>query len=225
MPYCIHCGALNPDVAKFCSSCGKPFATSSVQAAPQQQQTAQQLAQQALTTQSSVPQQQNINSIRPVQAPATNRSISIAKTATHPATGGALLVLIGFFLPWAAGYYDYYTSYSMNGFTFAKQFMAQSTLYGDEGVKVIGTLIGISLYIIVAAAGFFLLSSILDPGINGLARLVRFVPFLVFAAIILLIIIASAATKQTMGSLSGMKIGLYMCFVGSFLMLFLNRRA
>ena len=234
MPYCIQCGALNPDVAKFCSSCGAAMTTGNASSSrtPMQQQTQPTVMspaaiahQQTVRTQSSIAQEQNTNPISQVQVPATNQRLSVLRAAvSHPATGGALLVLIGFVLPWA-GYTDYYSSYSINGFAFAKQFMAQSSLYGDEGVKVIASLIGISLYVVSAAAGFFLLSIVLDPKINGLARLVRFVPFLVFVGIILLIAIASASTGQKMGSLGGMKIGLYMCFAGSFLMLFLGRRS
>lgn len=236
MPYCIQCGALNPDVAKFCSSCGAAMTTSNTSSSePPRQQQAQKTVtnpaatalQQTVKTQAPVVQQPYTNPIPPAQAPPSNQRLSVIRAAaSHPATGGALLVLIGFFLPWAA-YYDYtydYTPSSINGFTFAKQFMAQSAFYKEDGVKAIATLIGISLYIVVAAAGFFLLSSILDPKINGLTRLVRFVPFLVFAGIILLIAIASASTGQKMASLSGMKIGLYLCFAGSFLMLFLSRR-
>ena len=237
MPYCIQCGALNPDVAKFCSNCGGAMTKGN---APLTQPTKQQQTQQNVTspaaiahqqmiaTQTPAVPQQNNNPIPAVQVPPSNQRLTGVRAAlSHPATFGALLVILGFVLPWAA-YYDYtydYTSSSINGFTFAKQFMAQSALYGNEEVKVVASLIGISLYVIVAAAGFFLLSIVLDPRINGLTRLVRFVPFLVFAGIILLIAIASASTGQKMGSLSGMKIGLYMCFAGSFFMLFLNRKA
>ena len=234
MPYCIQCGALNPDVAKFCSSCGAAMTTGNTSSSrpPMQQQTqptgtspAAIAHQQTMRSQSPIVQQQNTNTVPQMQVPATNQGTSVVRAAmSHPATGGALLVLIGFVLPWAA-YTDYYRSYSINGFAFAKQFMAQSSLYGDEGVKVVASLIGISLYVVAAAGGFFLLSFVLDPKINGLARLVRFVPFLVFVGIILLIAIASASTGQKMGSLTGMKIGLYMCFAGSFLMLFLGRRS
>lgn len=220
MPYCIQCGALNPDVAKFCSSCGSAMTTSRVSSSQTQ---SQQQGQQPERTQASVAYQQTTNQAPSTPVRTTHQPVSLVKTATHPATWGAVLILVGFFLPWS-GYYDYYTSSSINGFSFAKQFMAQSTLYNNEGVRFIGVIISISLYIVLAAAAFFLLSNLIDPGISGLARLVRFLPFLVFAGIILLFIIASAATQQKLGSLSGMKIGLYMCFAGSFLMLFLRRR-
>ncbi len=212
MAYCIHCGTHNPDAAKFCSNCGSTI----VNSAANSQSTSQN--QKQPQTQSNVPLQ---TASKPVTTTSAKRYTN--GNFSNPALWGSILVLSGFFLPWFPNYSAYYyNSGSINGTGFVKSFVAALTQLDNDAGRTIGAIFGFLIYSIPVCAGIFLINAILSARINGLVRLIRYIPFLVFLLFIALIIIAST-TQGNSPNFSGFKIGIYMCLLGSIVMLSLRR--
>jgi len=212
MAYCIHCGTHNPDAAKFCSNCGSTIVNDPVPA----QSTIQNQKQPQIR--SNVPLQAGS---KPVTITPSN--IYANGKFSNPALWGSILVVAGFFLPWFPNYSGYYyNSGSINGTGFVKSFVAALTQLDSDAGRTIGVIFGLLIYLIPVCAGIFLINAILSPRISGLVRLIRYIPFLVFLLFIALIIIANTS-QGTSPNFSGFKIGIYMCLLGSVIMLSLRR--
>ena len=212
MAYCIHCGTHNPDAAKFCSNCGSTIVNN-----PANSQTTSQKQVQP-QTQSNVPLQ-----VAPKPVTTAPSKIYGNGKFNNPALWGSILVVFGFFLPWFPNYSGYYyNSGSINGTGFVKSFVAALTQLDSNAGGTIGVIFGLLIYLIPVSAGIFLINAILSPRISGLVRLIRYIPFLVFLLFIALIIIASTSQGSS-PNFSGFKIGIYMCILGSIVMLSLRR--
>lgn len=216
MPYCIHCGNHNPDSAKFCSQCGKTIANNDANPSSQSQvRQVQQNTQAESYAHAALSRNQNPVATTTTYRPSGNQNFR------SPALYGSLLVLIGFFLPWFPNYSYYYNSPTINGTGFVKSFIAAMNQQ-DDAAKAIGTIFTILIYLIPICAGLFFINAILSSRISGLVRLMRYIPFLVFLLFVILIIIASTA-QGVSPSFIGFRIGIYMCMVGSVVMLSMRR--
>lgn len=119
MPYCIHCGTQNPDVAKFCSNCGAAIVTAQVVPSPKEESKPQPKSethdpvavihspmQQPVQQQIQESNQQTIP-LKPIAAaepktpitPSTSIDTNMNRAVRYVATWGALFVVVGFFFP------------------------------------------------------------------------------------------------------------------------------
>jgi zinc-ribbon domain len=214
MPYCIQCGVQNPDNAKYCSNCGTAIITTP---------TAQTIP--APQTQSipevQKPQMHQQTEPLPTQVPAANPASEIPTQQSgknenfrRPATWGAILVIIGFFLPWERGYY------SLSGLGIIKELdnIAYSLTNEDSTAGPVKTIITILICSIPVAALLFLITTVFSSKISVFAKVIRLIPF-IFCILYMLLGVIGGATV----SLATMGIGLIISLLGGACMLFLKK--
>jgi hypothetical protein len=237
MPFCIHCGYQNPEVAKFCSSCGQAIALQSQ--APDANKTVSPVVE---TTK--LPEQQShattpvvkpespvttelatpppVTSTNQAQSPVSSPGTSPAVTNPlfeTPAFWGAVLVLIGFFLPWVSNRSYFVQSETLNGAGFAKTFMG---LMASQDQDIVGIIFEVLLFLMPAASAYIIFDVIFKKRISKLSKIVRFIPFSVYVLCVILIII-SVANGGDKPDITQFKIGLILSILGAGCMLFLKK--